>query len=485
MVSNVRELFRRGLRDETFGLEMGVFSMLVKVEAIAPGLFLTSPACGERSDSRDSANPGEGDSPPTLLSQRAREEPLTPALSPQERGEGANSARSTESALVAGGREQISAASDGADHRGLGRVRFDLAADSHDSQIDGAIEGLAVARVGQFQQALAREHPLRIGRKNLEQAEFGSRQRMFIALVVAQRLRLEIEPFRSEPHQALFRRFRSRALQRCRRLCRGAAPQNRADPRHQFAQFAGLCDIIIGAEFQPDDAVDRAGGRRQHDDRDVDAAFQIADDGKPVFLRHIEIEHHQIGHARFDRAAQALAAVAQRHGKAVHLEIIADHLAGRRLVIHDDDVLALGHDISVAGKMTVKVDPCPGPALSAVTWPPCMSIMRLTIESPRPVELSPAVGLAESRWKRPNNRPRSSGESPAPWSVMRMIVLFCARLTTTAILPPIGLYLMALLTRLSIASRIRSASHMVTKFGGADTVMACCLLTARGWLASA
>src|SRR5258706_1388016 len=376
-----------------------------------------------------------------------------------------------------GGREQISAAPDGADHRGLARVRFNLAPDSHDPQIDRAIEGLAVARIGQLQQALAREHPLRIGRKSFEQAEFGSGKRMFIALVVAQRWRLEVEPFRSEPHQALFRRFRSRAL---RRRCRGAAPQHRADPRHQFAQFAGLCDVIVGAEFQRDDAVDRAGGRRQHDDRDIDAALQIADDGKPVLLRHIEIEHHQIGHAGFDRAAQAFAAVAQRHGKAVHLQIIADHLAGRRLVIDDDDVLALGHDISVAGKMTVKVDPCPGPALLAVTWPPCMSMMRLTMESPRPVELSPAVGFADSRWKRPNNPPRSSGDSPPPSSGVGVMLLVCSRLTATAILPPIGLDLMALLTRLSIASRIRSASHMVTKFGGPDTVMVCCLFVASG-----
>src|SRR5205085_2250831 len=34
--------------------------------------------------------------------------------------------------LVAGGREQIAAAADGADHGRLGRVRFDLAADPHD-----------------------------------------------------------------------------------------------------------------------------------------------------------------------------------------------------------------------------------------------------------------------------------------------------------------------------------------------------------------
>src|SRR6201988_5541945 len=107
----------------------------------------------------------------------------------------------------------------------------------------------------------------------------------------------------------------------------------------------------------------------------------------------------------------------------MHLEVIADHLAGRRLVIDDIDVLALAHDSSVAGRTMVKVEPLLGPALSAVTSPPCMSMMRLTMERPRPVELSPAVGLAESRWNRPNSRPRSSGDSPAPSSATRMTVL--------------------------------------------------------------
>src|SRR5204863_2935974 len=165
----------------------------------------------------------------------------------------------------------------------------------------------------------------------------------------------------------------------------------------------------------------------------VDAALEVADDGQPVFLGHVEVEHDEIGHAAFDGAAQALAAVAQRHVKAMHLEIIADHFAGRRLVVDDDDVRVLGHDSSVAGNVTVNVDPCPGPALSAVTWPPCMSMMRLTIDKPSPVELSPAVGFADSRWKRPNNRPRSSGDRPAPWSAMRMMVPLPSWATKTEI----------------------------------------------------
>src|SRR5882672_3321160 len=43
--------------------------------------------------------------------------------------------------LVAGRREQVAAAADGADHRRLGRIDLDLAPDPHNAQIDGAVEG--------------------------------------------------------------------------------------------------------------------------------------------------------------------------------------------------------------------------------------------------------------------------------------------------------------------------------------------------------
>src|SRR5579883_2144875 len=397
-------------------------------------------------------------------------------LSPRRRRAGPRALR-----LLAGRREQIAAAADGADHGGLGRVGLDLAADAHDAQVDGAVEGFAVARIGELEQPLARQHPLGVGGEHFQQAEFGSRQRMLVALVVAQGLRLEVQPFGAEPHQLLLV-----VLGRCglRGLGGTASPQHRADARHQLAQLAGLGHIIVRPEFESDHAIDRACGRGQHDDRHVAAALQVADDGEPIFLGHVEVEHDEIGRAGLDCGAQGLAPVAQRHGEAVHLEIVADHLARRRLVIDNDDVLALAHDISVAGRVMVKVDPLPGPSLLAFTSPPCMSMIRFTIESPRPVELSPAVGLAESRWNRPNSRPRSSGDRPAPSSVTRMTVWLSSWLTTMAILPPIGLYLMALLTRLSIASRMRSVSHMVTTLGGADTVMVCCLLSAEGWLAS-
>src|SRR5258707_4732637 len=269
---------------------------------------------------------------------------------------------------------------------------------------------------------------------------------MLVALVIAQRLGFEVEPFGTEAHQLVLCRLGTGGFRR-RGLDRRAPPQHRADPRHQFPELAGLCDVVVGAELQPNDAIDRARGRRQHDDGNIDAALEVADDRQPVFFGHVEVEHHKVGHAVLDGAAQAFAPVAQRHVETVHPEVVADHLAGRRLVVDDDDMRTLGHDVSVAGSVTVKVDPRPGPALSAATWPPCMSMIRLTIESPRPVELSPAVGFADSRWKRPTKRPRASGDSPAPSSAMRITVLEPSWVTPTMILPPIGEYLIALLTR--------------------------------------
>ncbi len=61
---------------------------------------------------------------------------------------------------------------------------------------------------------------------------------------------------------------------------------------------------------------------------------------------------------------------------------------------------ALTHQLT--GNFTVNLAPFPG-SLSHQTWPFMDSTMRLTIDKPRPVELSPPVGLALKRANFPNN----------------------------------------------------------------------------------
>ena len=171
-----------------------------------------------------------------------------------------------------------------------------------------------------------------------------------------------------------------------------------ADPGQQLAQLAGLGQVIVGAELEADDAVDRARSCGQHDDRYRGLLLELADDRKPVLLRHVEVEHDEIGRPARHCAPQAGGAVTGGRLEAVHTQIVGHHVARRCLVVDHDDVLALAHrDAATTGRLMMKAAPRPGPALSTSMWPPCNSTMRLTIESPSPVELSPPVGLAERR----------------------------------------------------------------------------------------
>jgi hypothetical protein len=51
--------------------------------------------------------------------------------------------------------------------------------------------------------------------------------------------------------------------------CLLAPPQVRPDPGAQLAQAERLGDVVVGAEFEPDDLVELGVLRRQHHDRDA------------------------------------------------------------------------------------------------------------------------------------------------------------------------------------------------------------------------
>src|SRR5262249_40754296 len=102
--------------------------------------------------------------------------------------------------------KQMAAASDGADHAGVSGVGFDLAPDAHDPDVNGPIKGLGVACIGELEQPFAGEDPLRVFGKCLEQAIFRCGQRMLVALGVAKRAYLHIEPLGAETNQIPDRR---------------------------------------------------------------------------------------------------------------------------------------------------------------------------------------------------------------------------------------------------------------------------------------
>src|SRR5581483_3266035 len=76
-----------------------------------------------------------------------------------------------------------------------------------------------------------------------------------------------------------------------------ASAQNGFKTRYDFARGERFANIIVGAQFESDDAVDFIGARRQHNDGNVALlAPQGARDLESVDGRQTHVEYHRVGH---------------------------------------------------------------------------------------------------------------------------------------------------------------------------------------------
>ena len=166
--------------------------------------------------------------------------------------------------------------------------------------------------------------------QNLEQCEFAGSER-HILFVPGQAARGKIEAERAEFDDLYFTARRPR-----RRGCR-APPQHRLNARHQFAGIEGLGQVVVGADFEPDDAVDVVALGGKHDDGHVVvAAAQPPADGKPVLSRQHQVEHHQIVALAGELAIHVVAVGYGAHAEALLGEIAVEQIAQARVVIDDD-----------------------------------------------------------------------------------------------------------------------------------------------------
>jgi hypothetical protein len=74
-----------------------------------------------------------------------------------------------------------------------------------------------------------------------------------------------------------------------------AAAQDAADARQQFARLERFRQVVVGAHFQAEDAVQRLVAGGQHDDRQRRVGAQLAAQGQAVVAGQVEVEHHQLG----------------------------------------------------------------------------------------------------------------------------------------------------------------------------------------------
>jgi hypothetical protein len=116
-----------------------------------------------------------------------------------------------------------------------------------------------------------------------------------------------------------------------------APAQDRAQPRQKLARAERFRQVVVGAEFEADDAVGllALGGEHQH--RHVAEGADA-----PARLEAVYVGQHHVEDDRVGRAAADLFKPCQRrrrpaHGKAVAGKIVRQHGGKPRVVVDDQD----------------------------------------------------------------------------------------------------------------------------------------------------
>ena len=118
-----------------------------------------------------------------------------------------------------------------------------------------------------------------------------------------------------------------------------AAAQHRANAGDQFARVEGFAEIVVGTQFQPDDAVHILLQRGQEDDRQLrPLRAHVAADVEPGPIRQQDIQHHEVNGVGRQALVQLAPVRGQADTKPLPLDELAEQPADLGIVIDDQDV---------------------------------------------------------------------------------------------------------------------------------------------------
>ncbi len=117
----------------------------------------------------------------------------------------------------------------------------------------------------------------------------------------------------------------------------------------------------------------------------------------------------------------------------------------------------------------MNVDPFPSPGLLAITDPPCSSTRFFTIANPRPSPLWLRVRVGSDWLKRSKTCGRNRALIPFPVSLIDNSTCELARSSTICTFPPLGVNLIALVSRFHTTCCIRLGSPVTGPAIGSTT----------------
>ena len=124
------------------------------------------------------------------------------------------------------------------------------------------------------------------------------------------------------------------------------APEDSAHARQNFPDVERLGDVVVGAEFQPDDAIDRVTFAGDHDDRHVVGRPHGPRDVEAVLTAEVKIQRDQVDGRRLEMRGKPGAIFGFGHAIAFEFKRVAQQRANGDVVVDDENgacSAGLGH----------------------------------------------------------------------------------------------------------------------------------------------
>lgn len=191
--------------------------------------------------------------------------------------------------------------------------------------VDRPIEGVELGAAQRLHEVVVGEHATRGAREHGEELELELRERQR-AVSEAGVAGTKVQQQRTDAELLALGGHRLRA------------PQHRTDAREQLARVEGLAEIVIGAELEPDDAVDVVSPRGEHEDRRPlhgRLRAHLLAQLEAVLARQHEVEQERIERLRLQRADQLVTVREVHHVDLVVAEVLADELGEADVVLDE------------------------------------------------------------------------------------------------------------------------------------------------------
>ena len=117
------------------------------------------------------------------------------------------------------------------------------------------------------------------------------------------------------------------------------APENRADTSQQFTRIEWLREVVVGPDLEPDDSIDLAPTRGQHENWHPRTCADGAQGVEPVQRRQHDVENHDVEIARRCELRASRTVVDRIDLKPLGREILGDELTELDVVVDDEKPL--------------------------------------------------------------------------------------------------------------------------------------------------